>query len=77
LVVDRTGHVWLGEYAGRSVDPTRWLIVDLEGRIVARVSIPERFWLMDIGEDYVLGVERDSLDLQWVQMYPLSRSGGP
>jgi hypothetical protein len=76
LLVDRTGHVWLGEYTGRGLDPSRWLVVDLEGRIVARVSTPERFWPMDIGEDYVLGVERDSLDLEWVRMYPLRRSGG-
>jgi hypothetical protein len=42
---------------------------DAEGRLVARVRMPESFRPLHIGEDFVLGVERDDLDVEHVRMY--------
>jgi len=49
------------------------LVVDLEGGILGPVELPEGFRPTDIGEDYVLGIIRDDLDVEQVRMYPLHR----
>ena len=37
------------------------------------VSTPARFWVHQVGPDFVLGVARDELDVQQVQLLPLQR----
>lgn len=57
--------------------PTSWRVFDREGRWLGTVTMPARFNPMDIGPDYVLGLWRDSDDVEHVRMYRLSKSGTP
>ena len=43
------------------------------GRWPGRVRLPPRFQLLDVGRDYMLGIRRDSLDVQFVELYSLRR----
>jgi hypothetical protein len=45
----------------------------MSGRILARVQMPSKFRVQEIGEDYVLGVWRDDLDVESVRVYGLRR----
>jgi hypothetical protein len=72
LFIDRTGLIW-AERAHVDGDLHTWMVVDLEGRVVAEVTTPPRLTLQEIGLDYVLGVWRDSLDIEHVRMHGLSR----
>lgn len=66
--------IWTTAWEGRDA-PTEWIVHDLEGREVARVATPARFQLHDQGEDWIVGVVRDSLDVEYVEILPLDRGG--
>jgi hypothetical protein len=61
------GKLWVKVYdpvadshsLGRPRGGGEWLVLDTEGRIEARVRVPDGFRLMDIGPDRVAGILRD------------------
>jgi hypothetical protein len=72
---DLTGNVWVQAY--RSSDATGdnvWSVFGPDGSLLTDVVTPERFRVMEIGSDYVLGVWRDDLDVEYVRMYSLIKS---
>lgn len=72
LVVDRTGNLWVESYPRPGENGRRrWTVFDAAGRMLGDVAIPERLWVFEIGDDYVLGVERDELGVEYVRMYAL------
>jgi len=68
--------VWAGEFHGLAEveRPTTWEVFSPEGVWLGPVRMPARFTLLDIGSDFVLGVFRDGLDVQHVQVLRLHRS---
>lgn len=70
-LVDRVGHLWVR----RGEPPHTWDVFDLAGGWVASVALPAGVEIHDIGEDYVLGVWKDELDVEYVRMYSLDRGG--
>lgn len=74
LRVDRDGNMWVQGYRTEwDEGMSDWLIFDDAGRLTARAELPAAFTPTDIGSDYVLGIERDALDLEYVRLYPLHR----
>ena len=45
-----------------------------DGVYLGTVQLPHDLEVMEIGEDYVLGIARDDLDIQYVRVYGLSRA---
>ena len=43
--------------------------------MLGTVAAPRGMWVFEFGRDYVLGVVRDSLDVEQVQMYELFKPG--
>lgn len=76
LLADRLGHLWVEEYTTSERGPTAWLVFNRGGKLSGRVTLPRRFHPLEIGEDYVLGVGRNELDVEHVRMYRLDRSSG-
>ncbi len=77
VIVDRLNHLWVEEYElpGAERPGSVWTVFDDEGRLLGRVELPEDgYWTYEIGEDYVLLVTRDELDVEYVQLWPLERS---
>jgi hypothetical protein len=70
---DALGNLWLQEYAFDPAEATRWSVFDVEGRWLGIVDMPAGFTVNEIGADYVLGIARDSLDVQYVRMYRLEK----
>lgn len=77
LLVDELGFVWAREQLGLSEmnGAADWEVFSPEGRWIGSVSLPARFQLMEVGENHVLGVRRDALDVEHPQMLRLSRQG--
>lgn len=73
ILADRSGGLWVQEYPAAEEDPVRWTVFDPEGRQLGTLTLPPRFRLTDAGDDYVLGVAHDELDVQQVRMYRLDR----
>lgn len=57
------------------VDPegAEWAVLDPDGQLVAELRTPPGLFPLEIGTDYVLGLEKDELDRQSVVMYGLAR----
>ena len=47
-----------------------------DGVYLGTVQLPPDLGVREIGQDYVLGIVRDELDIQYVWMYGLDRGGG-
>ena len=75
MIVDPTGAVWLQLYRGESEadEPVRWLVLAADGTWLGTVGLPDRFRIVDIEMDAVLGVWYDELDVQHPQALRLER----
>lgn len=71
--IDNVGNLWVQEYSLPGDDRVRWTVFDRHGLLLGTVGFPERFQALDIGEDYVLGVWRDDMDLEHVRLYDLKK----
>jgi len=71
LLPDRAGNLWVSEFARYPTPPGEWTIFDADGRWLGSVIMPPDFRPYEIGADWILGVERDEMDVQRVKLYPL------
>lgn len=86
LLVDHTEHLWVrnthirydrafAAFRVRFPQERTWDVFDPEGRWVTTLTLPNSFRVHDIGEDYILGVWQDDLDVEYVRMFSLDRGG--
>jgi hypothetical protein len=74
--VDSNGFLWIRALRRpRAEGPQRWLVIDPQGQALGEVEIPEGLRVLEIGDDYVLGVQRDDLDVEHVRVYGLLKKG--
>jgi hypothetical protein len=71
IEMDVGGNLWVREYAWQSGIERRWTVFDAEGRMLGDVTTPADFRITQIGDDFMLGVWRDDLDVEHVRMYEL------
>ena len=78
IITDALGHLWVEEYEfpGEERPGSLWTVFDSEGQVLGFVETPEVLQILEIGEDYVLTWNRDELDVEYVQSWPLDRGGG-
>jgi hypothetical protein len=73
LVVDPSGATWMR--TGRHLPPfapsQEWTVYADRGFLLGTVQFPERFEPMDFGVDYVLGVWKDEMDVEFVRIYEI------
>jgi hypothetical protein len=79
ILVDSYGYVWTAEYrhdwlSRRSTRPRSWNVFGPMGDWLGAVVFPAPFDVKEIGADYVLGVGRDELGVEHVQMLRLNRN---
>lgn len=60
LLVDRDGLLWLRAYASPSAAAATWRVLDPSGREIARVELPRRLEVFEIGRDFLLGRRLDA-----------------
>src|SRR5690606_11571438 len=73
--VSRDGEMWVQRYRPSWEEgPVEWIVFDSNGAFITRVLLPERFRPTDIGRDYILGVQRDDMDVEHVRMYVIARN---
>jgi hypothetical protein len=73
IVLDDVGWIWVEHYAPSDTTAHTWSALDLDSEAVVDVVLPPRFTPFQIGQDFVLGVARDTLDVEWVHMHALKR----
>jgi hypothetical protein len=71
ILVDITGNLWVEEYKRPADRVSSWTVFNAEAEMLGTLSLPDRFALSEVGDDYVLGVWRDELGIEHVRMYEL------
>jgi len=77
LKVAPDGHIWLQDVSlpGHE-EPRRWMVLSMEGEVVAQVMVPANLRVEQITSDEILGVWTDSLGVQTVRGYRITRQDG-
>ena len=73
VLADEAGNLWVSDWAASPHSPRRWTVLDPSGHWLGSVSVPNRFYPYAIGSDWIGGVERDDLDVEYVVLYPLEK----
>jgi hypothetical protein len=75
LLADRAGNLWATKMprAGASPDTTRYYAFDARGVLQGEVPLLSRMQIHEIGDDYVLGVELDTIGVEYVKLYKLRK----
>jgi hypothetical protein len=73
LLVDDVGLVWAAVFNWDPAVPREWIVFDDDGRALGLVATPPGLRIHQIGVDFILGVARDSLDVERVERYGLRR----
>jgi hypothetical protein len=73
LVADRAGRLWVRRYAPPYEEARVWDVVGADGRLEAILEMPSGLTVREIGNDYLLAVWRDDLDVEYVLMYGVER----
>jgi hypothetical protein len=71
--VDQTGTLWVNAYGMPGADSTTWSVFDADGRWLSDIMLPEAWQILDVGQDYILALTRDELDIERVQKHRLHR----
>ncbi|MGD2152627.1 MAG: 6-bladed beta-propeller [Gemmatimonadales bacterium] len=74
LLVDSEGNLWVADYARERNDEGTWSVFDPEGRFLGSVETPTGGRVLQIGSDFVLGVWRDELDVEYMRLYELIKN---
>lgn len=67
------GSVWVRLRDADADGPQRILVLDGDGRAVARAAVPAGLEVQHVGRDFVLGVRRDSLGIESVHEHAVQR----
>jgi hypothetical protein len=73
IELDAGGNLWVRAYDWRNDAPRHWTVFDPDGRMLGEVTTPAGLRVTQIGEDFVLGVWEDELEVPHVRLYPLEK----
>lgn len=73
LHVDQDGNLWAAEPTRYPYPARSWTVFDPEGQLLGVVTMPKGFRLRQAGSDWVLGVWRDGLDVEYVALHRLDK----
>lgn len=75
IVGDVAGNLWVREYrVPWENGPTTWRIFAPNGEALALAYLPDDLVVHEIGHEYILGMSRDELDVEYINLYELTRS---
>jgi hypothetical protein len=85
LLPDRTGNLWVMAYprieAGNSYwhpewgvsNGADWVVLDPSGRRIAQVRTPPGLRVLEIGDDYVIGVVNEDVNVESIRLYAMHK----
>ena len=74
MVVDEGGYLWVAEFVGPALDARNWTVFSPDGTLLGSLEVPERFRVLQVGDDEVIGRYKDGLGIEFLWSLPLSRS---
>lgn len=74
IELDPGGNIWVKRFQLPWEHAERWGVFAADGVFLGHVDMPLRFTVHEIGDDYVLGVARDEVGVERVQVHTLRRT---
>lgn len=71
MIVTAAGSVWLQPFVIGDSTATAWPVYDAEGYYAGRIELPARFRPTAVRGELMVGVYRDSMDVEFVRAYRL------
>ena len=71
LATDSRDRLWVREMPPLPGGQRRWTVFDTDGGMLGSVDFPVGLEVTQIGDDFVLGIWRDELDVEYVREYAL------
>jgi len=77
LVLARDGSLWVehGPTGGARGASSDYFVFDSTGALLGTITVPLAR-ILEIGADYVLGVQRDDMEVEYVRVHELRKPGG-
>lgn len=72
VLLTDSGHLWTTNAMPPVDSDALWTVYDLAGEPMAGITIPARFEVHEVGPDYVLGVARDEVGVESIELYGLT-----
>jgi hypothetical protein len=73
IQIDADLNLWVRESTAPGDRRSRWSVFTAEGVFQGILEMPSGLKVMEIGHDYVLGLQRDQLDVEYVRKYRLRK----
>lgn len=75
LFADREGNLWVAQWQPPGpVQPASWWVFGPDGALRATVQTPAGARLLSAGRSYVLTLDRDELEVEYVRLYRVRSS---
>jgi len=75
LMVDSQGLLWARMFLWKRNQRSRWVVFRSDGKALGVAEAPSDLEILYIGREYVLGLRRDYLGVEYVARHRLRRSG--
>jgi hypothetical protein len=75
LFADAQGFLFVKEYLMPGDEVARVWVFDPQGALVGEFQLPEGLEVLDVGEDYLLALYEDDYEVEYVQLFDLTRPG--
>ncbi len=75
MLVDPDKNVWLrtGRHFPPEAPSRDWTVFSPDGVLLGSLQMPERFEVFEVGSDYVLGVWKDEMEVEFIHLYHLQK----
>ena len=71
MLADPGGNLWLSPWESVVREGGDWTVFGPEGRLLGTVAVPMGFYLLEVGDDYLMGRWRNDLRTEVLRVYPL------
>jgi len=75
IIIDAVGNLWVeqGPSSGRDAGSIDYFVFDRDGVFLGTVILPPVV-VLDIGDDYIIGVYEDDLEVEYLQVFEIIKS---
>jgi len=73
ILIDAEGNLWIRESSRPGAQQAQWSVFAPGGELLGTLEIPPRLDVLEVGTDYVLGLARDEMDVEYILKYRLRK----
>jgi len=73
ILIDTEGNLWIRESSRPGAQHSQWSVFAPSGELLGSLDMPPRLDVLEVGTDYVLGLARDDMDVEYILKYRLRK----